>query len=67
MRHAIPMPRRWKRRICKRCDAFLKPGDNAIVRTYNGGVSILCLGCKTRVRIPFLRERRKLLTRLKGA
>jgi ribonuclease P protein subunit RPR2 len=65
MRHSIPLPRRWKRRVCKRCGAFLKPGDNAIIRIYKGGVSILCLECNNRVRVPFWKER-KLLMRLKG-
>ena len=58
MRHAMSLPDRWKRRICKKCGAFLKPGANCKVRTYQGAVNVLCLDCGTRVRIPFTREKR---------
>ena len=57
MRHAIPLPKKWKRRICKKCGAFLKPGANCKVRTYQGALNILCLDCGNRVRIPFTREK----------
>ncbi|NOZ76593.1 MAG: hypothetical protein GXO65_02745 [Euryarchaeota archaeon] len=53
MRHSLPMPRRWKRRVCKGCGAFLKPGDNSIVRLHRGFLSILCLECNRRSRLPY--------------
>lgn len=57
MRNAIPLPKRWKRRICKKCGAFLKPGANCKVRTSGGTLNIICLECSNRVRIPFTREK----------
>lgn len=53
MRHSIPMPLKWKRRICKRCSSFLMPGSSSIVRTQRGALSILCTRCRSRVRIPY--------------
>ncbi|MFQ5975209.1 MAG: ribonuclease P protein component 4 [Candidatus Hydrothermarchaeales archaeon] len=68
MRYNIQMPRKWKRRICKSCHAFLKPGENCRIRTKDGKIIITCLECGHITRIPFLKERkqkRKILMRLK--
>jgi ribonuclease P protein subunit RPR2 len=39
----IRMPRKWKRRYCKRCHSFLVPGVNARVRLRSGHVVVKCL------------------------
>lgn len=53
MRHNAKFPRKWKRRICKKCGKFLVPGDNSRVRTKNNRIVITCLECNNMVRIPF--------------
>ena len=40
------VPKEFKRKFCKHCDSFLKPGKNLRVRTKNGKVIYTCLGCK---------------------
>lgn len=56
MRYQAGMPLEYKRRICKKCGAFLVFGKNATVRTLDGAVSIKCGGCGNIVRLPFSRE-----------
>ena len=51
-RHALRFPRRWKRRVCKKCYAFLVPGVSSRVRIYKGRVIITCLKCGHIVRLP---------------
>ncbi len=51
-RHALRFPRRWKRRVCKKCYAFLVPGASSRVRIYKGRVIITCLRCGYVVRLP---------------
>lgn len=51
-RHALRFPRRWKRRVCKKCYAFLVPGVSSRVRIYKGRVIITCLRCGYVVRLP---------------
>jgi ribonuclease P protein subunit RPR2 len=46
------IPRELKRRICKHCYSFLKPGTNARIRTREGKVVIYCMECKKFTRIP---------------
>ena len=46
------IPRELKRRFCKHCYAYLKPGVNARIRTREGKVIISCLECKKFTRIP---------------
>ncbi|MFQ6135570.1 MAG: ribonuclease P protein component 4 [Candidatus Hydrothermarchaeales archaeon] len=58
MRHNARMPKRWKRRICKKCHAFLKPGYNCRVRTKDGKMVVTCLECGNVARMPFTAERR---------
>ena len=46
------IPRELKRRFCKHCYAYLKPGVNARIRTREGKVIISCFECKKFTRIP---------------
>ncbi|MDV3103422.1 ribonuclease P protein component 4 [Thermococcus waiotapuensis] len=55
----IRMPRKWKRRYCKRCHSFLVPGVNARVRLRNGHVVIKCLECNHIMRHPYIREQKE--------
>lgn len=45
------IPTNLKRRFCKHCYKYLKPGVNARVRTREGKVIISCLECKKFMRI----------------
>lgn len=52
MRYTAKLPRKWKRRICKRCGTFLRAGENYRVRMHKGRVTITCLECGNILRIP---------------
>ncbi|MFO7925225.1 MAG: ribonuclease P protein component 4 [Halobacteriota archaeon] len=51
-RNRIPLPRRFKRFTCARCDAYLIPGRNARVRTKDGHVVVTC-DCGEHARYPY--------------
>ncbi|MFB6162746.1 MAG: ribonuclease P protein component 4 [Halococcoides sp.] len=51
-RNRIGLPWRLKRFTCDRCDAYLRPGDNARVRTQNGHVVVTC-DCGAQARYPY--------------
>jgi len=46
MRFKVPIPKEFKRRICKNCYKYLVPGLNCRVRIYRGKVIIYCYSCK---------------------
>ena len=52
MKVKVRIPQELKRKFCKHCYKFLKPGINAKVRTRDGKVIISCLECKKFTRIP---------------
>ena len=52
MKVKIRIPREYKRKFCKHCYKFLRPGKNARVRTRDGKVIISCFECKKFTRIP---------------
>ena len=47
-----------RRRFCRHCYAYLKPGVNLRVRTTGGHVTYYCLDCKKFMRFPYVKERR---------
>lgn len=51
-RHRLPLPRRFTRFTCDRCDAYLLPGRNARVRTRDGHVVVTC-DCGGHARYPY--------------
>ncbi len=51
MRYRLKIPRALKRRFCKHCNTFLKPGINCRIRTKAGRVVYYCLNCKKYTRI----------------
>lgn len=50
-RYKVPIPLRWKRRFCRKCDAFLVPGRNCRVRAREQRIVITCLDCGSVKRI----------------
>lgn len=46
------IPQELKRKMCKHCYRYLKPGVNSRIRTRAGKVIISCLECKKFARIP---------------
>lgn len=51
-RNRLPLPRRFKRFTCDRCDAYLVPGRTARVRTQDGHLVITC-DCGAHSRYPY--------------
>ncbi|WP_128693036.1 ribonuclease P protein component 4 [Methanoculleus taiwanensis] len=56
MRHRVRIDRRFKRQFCRRCNAFLVPGENMRVRIHRGRVIVTCLLCGHRARYPVVRS-----------
>ncbi len=57
----IRIPRKWRRRYCRRCHSFLVPGVNARVRLRSRPyphVVVKCLKCGHIMRFPYLREKK---------
>jgi ribonuclease P protein subunit RPR2 len=62
MKHRVRIPKKWKRRFCKKCGTFWIPGKNLIVRLKpepQPHVEYICLECGARYRFPYLREKLK--------
>ncbi len=53
LKYKIRLPVKIKRRICKKCDHFLKPGYNCKVRSKDGKLIIHCLDCKNMMKIVY--------------
>jgi len=51
-RNRLSLPRQFKRFTCDACDAYLRPGVNARVRTRDGHVVVTC-NCGTQARYPY--------------
>ncbi len=51
-RNRLSLPLEFKRFTCDRCDAYLRPGLNARVRTRNGHVVVTC-ACGGHARYPY--------------
>jgi len=52
MKHKLRLGR-FKRKFCKYCYCFLKPGINCRVRVNKGKVIVYCLTCKSYTRLPY--------------
>lgn len=57
-KYNMRMPRIWKRRFCKNCNKFLKPGNNCQIRLRDSRVTIKCLECGNVVNIPYINEKK---------
>jgi ribonuclease P protein subunit RPR2 len=51
-RNRLSLPRRFRRFTCNACDAYLRPGANARVRTQDGHVVVTC-DCGAQCRYPY--------------
>ncbi len=49
----VQIPKELKRRYCKNCLSYLKPGLNARIRLNNGKKTYFCMACQTFTRIPY--------------
>lgn len=52
MKFNLRMPGGYKRKFCKHCYSYLKPGKNLRVRTKDKKVIYYCLECKKFMRFP---------------
>ncbi|MBU0460097.1 MAG: ribonuclease P [Nanoarchaeota archaeon] len=57
MKVKLSMPREFKRKYCKHCYKYLKPGINARIRTRDSKVIISCFECKKFTRIPVTKKK----------
>lgn len=55
MKVNLKMPREIKRKFCKHCYSYLKPGINSRIRNYKSRITIYCNKCKKFTRIPIKR------------
>ena len=59
MRYNVRLPREYRMKYCRKCDAFLLPGVNAKYRMNNGKISVTCNNCGHVYRHPYLKEKEK--------
>ena len=57
-RYNMRMPGIWKRRLCKNCYKFLKPGKNCQIRLKDSSVTIKCFECGNVMKIPYINEKK---------
>ena len=57
MKVKLSMPQEFKRKYCKHCYKYLKPGINARIRTRDGKVIISCFECKKFTRILVIKKK----------
>jgi ribonuclease P protein subunit RPR2 len=58
MKSNVRFTRELKRKFCKHCYKFLKPGINVRIRTKEGKVVYYCFECKKFMRFPYLKEKK---------
>lgn len=59
MKYKVKIPTKLKRRFCRHCYRFLKPGTNCRVRLAKGRVIYYCLECKRFMRFAYKSKRAK--------
>ncbi len=62
MKVRLKMPKKWKRRFCKKCLTFWIPGKNLRVRVKSKRyphVVYTCLECGKVYRFPYIREKKE--------
>ncbi len=52
-RYKTRLPQHLKKRFCKHCHSYLKPGENCAIRLNQGKVVYHCLVCDGCMRYPF--------------
>lgn len=58
MRYNVSVPGYLKKRYCRGCGSYLRPGVNSRVRLTGDRITMTCQNCGRSYRYPFLRERR---------
>ncbi len=58
MKVNLRLPSSLKRKFCKNCGTFFRPGTNCRIRTRNSRLICYCFKCKHTYRMPFLREKK---------
>ncbi len=53
MRFKLKIPAKLKRKYCKHCYSYLRPGKTCRVRIQNDKVVYYCLNCKKYMRFPY--------------
>ncbi len=53
MRYNLKLPRKYKRRFCKYCYAYLYPGITSEHRIKKGKINIKCFACNKTTHIPY--------------
>jgi ribonuclease P protein subunit RPR2 len=53
LRHRVGIPGELKKRVCKKCGAFLVTGENSRIRLDGKNVIITCLECGEIKRYPY--------------
>ena len=56
MKINLRMAKKYKRRFCKHCYAYLQPGVNSTTRTRDGKIIIYCRVCRKYTRIPLAKK-----------
>lgn len=56
MKCPMRFPKKWNKRICRKCNSLLVPGENCRVRIYKHRIIITCLECGNVRRIPLRRK-----------
>jgi ribonuclease P protein subunit RPR2 len=58
MRYNVPLPRKYRGRVCKGCHRYLLPGVTARVRLGRGRVVVTCAACGRTARHGYGREQK---------
>ena len=58
MRYNVQIPSNLKRRYCRRCHTYLRPGVNSRIRLTGDRITLSCENCGRQYRYPFLKEKR---------
>ena len=53
LRYNVRLPKDLKRKFCKKCMNYLKPGVNTRIRLNKGKKTYFCMDCGKIVRVPY--------------
>ena len=56
MKYLVRIPKEYRTRYCRKCNSYLLPGKNCMVRLKKHKVVIKCLNCGNFIRHPYIRE-----------
>ena len=58
MKYKVRIPPTLKKKFCKHCNEYLRPGVNCRVRTREGKIVYYCSNCKKYMRFPVLKSKK---------